>query len=183
MNLPDNSFCDNVHPADPYDVADNSHRFASGWFEDMLWSAAPTVENPLGQGILIDECTALSPSSVPPNSSAAPLAEELLLMQSTYVAAHGPELASFPVSVNDLQGFMGDGYVHCSPLSFGEEWYTVSEDDSMEDGEQDPTAAMTCWEPPSVVDHYHPSAVGSNTTETNPPVHATPNGWTLWTLD
>ncbi|OAX31451.1 hypothetical protein K503DRAFT_83624 [Rhizopogon vinicolor AM-OR11-026] len=201
MNLPDNSFCDNVHPAHPYDVADNFHRFASGWsvllsllavfavfehavsnrFEDMLWSATPTVDNPLGQGILIDERTAPSPSSVPPSSSAAPLAEELLLTQSTYAAAHGHELASFPVPVSNLQGFMGDGYVHCSPPSFGEEWYTVSEDDSMENGEpeQDPTAAMTCWEPPSVVDHYHLSAVGSNTTDTDPPVHATLNGGPL----
>ncbi|OAX31294.1 hypothetical protein K503DRAFT_814047 [Rhizopogon vinicolor AM-OR11-026] len=186
MNLPVNSFCphcaieDGGHQADPYDVADNSHRFALGGFEDMLWSAAPAVDTPLGQGILIDERTALSPSSVLPSSSAAPLAEELLLMQPTYAAAHDqyaghePELANFPVPVSYLQGSMGDEYVHCSPP----EWYTVSEDDPMENSEQDPTAAMTCWEPSGIVDH-HLSAVGSSTTETNPPVHATPNGGPL----
>ncbi|OJA20640.1 hypothetical protein AZE42_10682 [Rhizopogon vesiculosus] len=208
MNLPDNSFYsrhvieDDAHSVGPYDVADNSHRFASGWsvllsllvvfavfehavsnrFEDMIWSAAPAVDTPLGQGISIDEYTTLSPSSVPPSSSTAPLAEELLLMQLTYSAAHNqyadhePELVSFPVPVSDLQGFMGDEYVHCSPSSFGEEWYTVSGDDSMGNDEQDPTAAMTCWEPSSPVDHYHLSAVGSNTTETNPLVHTTLNG-------
>jgi hypothetical protein len=81
MNLPDNSFCsrhaieDDAHPADSYHVADNSHRFDYGWsvllslfvifvvfehavsnsFENMLWSAAPTVDTPFGQRTLIDE--------------------------------------------------------------------------------------------------------------------------------
>ncbi|OJA15323.1 hypothetical protein AZE42_10863 [Rhizopogon vesiculosus] len=174
MNSPDNSFCsrhaieDDAHLAYPYDIADNSHRFASGWFEDMLWSAAPAVDTPLGQGILIDE-----------SSSTAPLAEELLLMQPTYAAVHEPELASFPVPVSDLQGLMGDGYMYWSPLSFDEEWYTVLEDNSMENGEQDQTAAMTCWEASSVVDNYDLSAVGSNTRDTNPPVHATLYGGPL----
>ncbi|OAX30772.1 hypothetical protein K503DRAFT_788249, partial [Rhizopogon vinicolor AM-OR11-026] len=185
MNLPDNSFCsrhvieDDAHPIDPYDVADNSH----SRFDDMLWSAAPVIDNPLGQGIPTDEYTTPSPSSVPPSSSAAPLTEEMLLMQLACTVAHDQyashdlELASFPVPVSDLQGFMGDEYMHCSPSSFDEEWYTVSGDDSMENDEQDSTAAMTCWEPSSLVDHYHHlSAVGSNTTETNPSVHATLSG-------
>ncbi|OJA11983.1 hypothetical protein AZE42_04738 [Rhizopogon vesiculosus] len=193
MNFPDSSSCSRgfeEHLAEPYHVAGSAHGFAFG-FEEMFWpgyqdhdfsmQAAVSMDNPLAVGILIDECTALSPSSMPPSSSSASQVEEPYLVRSTGAAAAHDEHTAHefaPVNNDFRQGSMGDGlesHVHCPLPPFGGQW---------QNGEQD---AITYLEPSSVIDHHHlpePSgvvghhhvpAVGGDMMVINSAAHATPN--------